>query len=55
MNRLCVCASTTGSFTSFGGTRMSSQGDISATSSSGSGPNSICAIICCIQVVPDFA
>ena len=33
-NRRWVCASTAGSFTSFGGTRRSSQGDISATSTS---------------------
>ena len=31
--RRCVCASTAGSFTAFGGTRRSSQGDISATGS----------------------
>jgi hypothetical protein len=31
------CASTTGSFTAFGGTRRSSHGDSSATASSGSG------------------
>ena len=36
--RRWVCASTAGSFTSFGGTRRSSQGDISATS------RSVCAV-----------
>src|SRR4028119_1472466 len=35
--RRCVCASTIGSFTSFGGTRRSSQGEVSATSGGGAG------------------
>jgi len=53
--RRWVCASTAGSFTSFGGTRRSSHGDMSATASSSSGPYRSWAMICCIHVVPDFA
>jgi hypothetical protein len=37
-----ICASTTGNFTSFGGTRRSSQGDISATARVGSPSKSSC-------------
>ena len=39
-NRRWIMASTIGSLTSFGGTRRSSHGDISATARFGSGPNS---------------
>ena len=53
--RRCVCASTSGSFTAFGGTRRSSHGDISATRELGSPSKSSWPTICCIQVVPDFA
>ncbi len=53
--RRCVCASSAGSFTSLGGTRRSSQGDISATGTS-SAPSKISwPTICCVQVVPDLA
>jgi hypothetical protein len=44
-----------GKFDLLGGTRRSSQGDISATSRSGSGPKSSWATICWVQVVPDLA
>src|SRR5258708_36042891 len=44
-NRRCVCASTIGNFTCFGGTRRSSHGDISATFSAGSPPKIIAQMI----------
>lgn len=51
-----LCASTAGGLTSFGGTRKSSHGDISAATSKFSTPlNNSCDTICYIQVVPDLA
>src|SRR3569833_3784477 len=55
MKRRCVWASTAASLISLGGTRKSIHGDIACVSISVSPLNSICEMICCIQVVPDFA
>jgi hypothetical protein len=55
MKRRWVCASIAASFTSFGGTRKLSQGDISATGKSSAPLKISCETICCTQVVPDLA